>query len=125
MEINDKNINMLIVDGDFDMLRIESRKLNEGIIIPQYYAELWDVKTGDTLEINGDAVKIAGIVKQSLNFFVYASRYYAESIINELPEVYNVIFAKTHDLQETENGSSQRTNPLPRYKTVSTRTKKA
>ena len=101
VEINDKNINMLIVDGDFDMLRIESRKLNDGIIIPQYYAELWDVKTGDTLEINSDAVRIAGITKQSLNFFVYASRDYAESIINELPEVYNVVFAKTHDLQET------------------------
>ena len=101
VEINDKDVSMLVVEEDFDMLRIESQKLSDGIIIPQYYAGIWNVKVGDTLEVEGYSVKIADITVQTLNYFVYVSRDYAENILNELPDVYNVIFANADDVSET------------------------
>jgi putative ABC transport system permease protein len=98
-DINDEECLITLVENDFDMLKIPSDKLADGVIIPKYYADLWNVKTGGSLTIEGKSIKISSVVEQTVNLSVYGSIEYIASLGFELPSVYNTLFVRSGNIE--------------------------
>lgn len=107
VKIEDGEYRLIVVEDDFDMQNIETRSLKDGVIIPDYYAGLWNVRTGDELKINNIVVKVAGLSEQSFGPALYTGYDYAKKIFSDFPSVYNVIFAQEEDLKDLEDWSRQ------------------
>lgn len=107
IKINDGEYRLIIVEEDFDMQNIETESLKDGVIIPDYYANQWDVGIGDKLRINDTDVEITGLSEQSFGMSLYASYNYIKKMFPDLPPVYNVIFAQNRDMEELEDWSRQ------------------
>lgn len=107
IKINDGEYRLIIVEEDFDMQNIETKSLKDGVIIPDYYANQWDVGIGDKLRINDTDVEITGLSEQSFGMSLYASYNYIKNMFPDLPPVYNVIFAQNRDMEELEDWSRQ------------------
>lgn len=94
VSVKEKEYRIVIVNESFDMLNLDNKKLSEGIIIPQYYADNWDVKIGDKVLLNGIEAEISGTIKQSVGLTIYTSYQYASTVFSEMPRLYNIIFVK-------------------------------
>jgi putative ABC transport system permease protein len=94
VSVKEKEYRIVIVDDSFDMLNLDNKKLSEGIIIPQYYADSWGVKIGEKVLLNDIEAEISGIVKQSVGLTIYTSYQYASSVFSEMPHLYNIIFVQ-------------------------------
>ncbi|MCL2018912.1 MAG: ABC transporter permease [Oscillospiraceae bacterium] len=98
VKILDDNYILAITEEGFDMVNIPAAELQNGVIIPEYFAKLWKVKVGDKLDINGYTAVISAITPQHLGLTMYTSFDYAKTIIDELPPVYNTIYARSGDM---------------------------
>ncbi len=100
--VDDKEYRLYVVEDDFDMQAVDTKSLENGVVIPEYFSEEWNVREGDTLEIDGVDVKIAGLSAQSFGLSLYTSYAYAERVFSDFPPVYNVIFARDSDMGDLE-----------------------
>ncbi len=98
VKINGEACRLIVVENDFDMQRIETSVMKDGIILPEYYAGQWGARIGGTLRINDTDVKIAGLSEQSFGLALYTSYGYVKDVFPGFPSVYNVMYAKTGDL---------------------------
>lgn len=96
--INGENYTLAVVEQGFDMVNIPFQELQNGIILPDYFARQWNVKTGDTFEMNGYTAAISAITPQYLGLTLYTSFNYINTITDELPPVYNAVYARSGDI---------------------------
>jgi putative ABC transport system permease protein len=105
--IDDEEYRLVIVESDFDMQKIETKKLENGVILPEYYAEKWHVSVGDMLKISDVDTKVVGVSAQNFGLSLYTSYHYADEVFPDFPPVYNVLFAENEDLQKLEAWSKE------------------
>jgi hypothetical protein len=98
VEINDDTYTLAITQRDFDMVNIPAFELQNGVIIPEFFADTWGVAVGDTLNINGFNTSISAIVPQSIGLMLYTGFDYINQITDEIPAVYNTIFGRSADI---------------------------
>jgi putative ABC transport system permease protein len=102
VEISGADYMLVIAEKDFDMVKIPSEKLQNGVIIPEYFSELWNVKIGGELTINGYNAVVSAIVPQSLGLALYTGFDYINEIANaagnKIPPVYNAIYGRSSDI---------------------------
>jgi putative ABC transport system permease protein len=98
VEIKDEKYPLAIVENNFDFVKIPLEKLKTGVIIPEYFAEIWGVCEGDSLEINGYEAAVSAVITQHLGLTLYTSFDYINSITSEIPPVYNAIYARSADV---------------------------
>ncbi|MCL2443597.1 MAG: FtsX-like permease family protein [Treponema sp.] len=87
-----------ITEKDFDMVNIPGEALYNGIIVPEYFANEWRIKSGDKLSIEGHIFIVSAIIPQYLGLTLYTSFDYINSITDELPPLYNTIFGRSNNL---------------------------
>jgi len=97
VNIRGDDYRLFVVEDGFDMQRIDTRLIEDGVVIPEYFAQKWDVEAGDTLMIDDTAVKVAGVFEQGFGLSLYTGYEYAKEVIPDFPPVYNVIFARGAD----------------------------
>jgi putative ABC transport system permease protein len=68
------------------------------VILPEYYAQLWGVGVGDIIEIGGFDAKISAVTPQYLGLTIYTSYEYINSVTDELPPIYNAVYARSGDI---------------------------
>ncbi|MCL2254375.1 MAG: ABC transporter permease, partial [Lachnospiraceae bacterium] len=85
VDIMDEQYLLAVLENDFDMLNIPSSALQNGVVIPEYFAQIWNVKVGDTLRINGYDVLISAIVTQYLGLTIFTGYDYIDRITTEIP----------------------------------------
>lgn len=100
VDIMDEHYTLAILEKDFNMLNIPSSALQNGVIIPEYFAGIWKVKVGDTLRISGYDAIISAIVPQYLGLTLFTGLDYINRITSEIPAVYNTIYGKSGDMSE-------------------------
>ena len=86
---------LVIAESGFDMVNIPTAELQDGVIIPEYFAGQWHVKVGDTLNIEGYDTVVSAIVPQHLGLSLYTSFDYLETLTNEFPPIYNTLYVRT------------------------------
>ncbi|MCL2759772.1 MAG: ABC transporter permease [Treponema sp.] len=89
-----------ITEPNFDKVNLPIEALQNGIIVPEYFANEWRVKTGDKLNIEGFTAVVSAVVPQYLGLMLYTSFDYINSVTNELPPIYNTIFGRSDNLTE-------------------------
>jgi putative ABC transport system permease protein len=98
IEIDNENYILAIVEESFDMVHIPTAELQNGVIIPQYFAEQWNVGVGDVLNIDGYNAAISAITPQHLGLTVYTSFDYINTLTDEIPPVYNTIYGRSGNM---------------------------
>ena len=98
VDIGDEHYNLAVVEKGFDMVNIPVDELQNGVIIPEYFAGQWKVNVGDTLKISGYNAVISAIVPQYLGLTLYTSFDYLITITDELPLAYNTIYVRTENI---------------------------
>ncbi|MDR0896376.1 MAG: ABC transporter permease [Oscillospiraceae bacterium] len=86
------------VEEGFDMINIPLEAAQNGIILPAFYAQEWGVGAGDTMEIDGHIAEIAAVTPQYLGLTLYTSFDYLSTLMEELPPVYNALYARSGDM---------------------------
>ncbi len=107
VEVGDAQYRLIVVEDDFDMQRIDTGVLKDGVIIPEYFAQRWKVGIGDELKVNDTYVKVAGLSEQGFGLAIYASYDYAQRTFTDLPKVYNAIYATDKDRSNLEELSKK------------------
>lgn len=107
VEIKGKEYRLFIVQNNFDMLQLDTQRIEEGIMIPEYFAQQWNVTEGDTLMIDDTEVRISGVFEQSFGLSLYTSYDYANDILEDFQPVYNVIFARDANVDELKDLSRE------------------
>lgn len=97
--IRGENYTLAIVEQGFDMVNAPKEKLQTGVIIPDYYARQWDAGVGDTLEIDGYYATVSAIIPQYLGLTLYTGFDYINSVAEDLPPVYNAVYARSGDIE--------------------------
>jgi len=92
------NYIIAITEPDFDKVNLPIEALQNGIIVPEYFANEWRIKTGDKLNIEGFTAVVSAVIQQYLGLMLYTSFDYINSITDELPPIYNTIFGRSDDL---------------------------
>lgn len=105
--INGGEYRLYVVESGFDMHRIETSRIRDGVILPEYYAREWQVDAGDTLKIDGTEVEVAGVSEQSFGLSLYTSYDYAAEVMPGFMPAYNVIFARDADVGELKELSRE------------------
>jgi len=100
VEIADENHVLAITENDFDMVNIPVNYLQNGIIIPKFFADLWEVGVGDTLYVNDYPTIVSAVVPQFLEMVLFTSFDYFNQIAENVPPIYNTIFGRTADFSE-------------------------
>jgi putative ABC transport system permease protein len=95
--INGGEYRLYVVEDDFDMQRIDTDHIEDGVLLPEYYARQWDVGAGDPLKIDDTAVTVGAVSAQSFSLSLYTSYEYAAKMIPGFMPAYNVIFARDAD----------------------------
>ena len=98
VEIFGSNYVLAAVDGEFDMLNIPNDALQNGVIIPEFFADEWGVGVADTIHISGYDVVVSAVVPQFLALTIFTSFDYINSISTEIPPVYNTIYGRSGDM---------------------------
>jgi putative ABC transport system permease protein len=98
VEIRDENYMLAIVAHDFDFVKIPAGKLKNGVIIPEYFAEIWGVNVGDSIEISGYSTVISAVTPQHLGLTVYTSFDYISTVTDEIPPVYNTLYMRSENV---------------------------
>lgn len=96
--IGGSNYTLVIVENDFDMLNIPAGALQDGVIVPEFYADDWGLLVGDTVQINGYDAKISAVVPQFLGLMLLTSFDYVNAISDGIPPVYNTIYGRAADM---------------------------
>jgi len=102
VKISGEEYTLFVVEESFDMHRIATQYTRNGIIIPEYFAQQWDVEVGDSLKVNDVMVKVTGIFEQSFGLSLYTGYDYANQMLLNFKPVYNVIFARGVDIDELQ-----------------------
>jgi len=92
------NYMIALTEPGFDKVNLPAEALQNGIVVPEYFAKEWGVKTGDKLNIEGFASEISAVVPQYLGLMLYTSFDYINSITDMVPPVYNTIFGRSDDM---------------------------
>ena len=95
--IRGENYTVAIVEQGFDMVDIPVARLQDGVILPEYFSQQWDVSVGDTLEIDGYPTTVSAITPQYLGLTLYTSYDYLNEVMGELPPAYNAVYARSDD----------------------------
>jgi putative ABC transport system permease protein len=98
VDIFDKAYILIVAEIDFDMVSIPGEALRSGIIIPEYFADEWDVGVGDTLRINDYATVVSAVVPQHLGLALYTGFDYIGTVTDEMPAVYNTVYGRSGDM---------------------------
>ena len=93
---------LVILENGFDMLDIPAAALSDGVIIPEYFSEMWNAGVGDALIINEYEAVISAVAPQYLGLTLFTGYDYINQITNEIPAVYNTIYGKSGDMAELE-----------------------
>jgi len=99
VEILENTYIIAIVQDDFDMLNVPNDALKNGVVIPDFFAERWGVGAHDVLQINGYEVVISAIHTQHLGLILFTSFDYINSVVSDLPPVYNTIYGRSADME--------------------------
>lgn len=99
VEINDENHVLTVTENDFYMVNIPTDELQNGVIIPEHFAEVWEVNVGDTLYISDISTTVSAITPQFLGLTLYTSFDYFTQVAEDSPMVYNTIFGRVTDLE--------------------------
>lgn len=91
-KIKKEDYPLIITQSTVSTLNLPTKKLDQGLVIPEYYAKKWYVKVGDQLTVNDRKATISAIIPLSMGLAVYTSYDYASSLFSDLPEVYNTIY---------------------------------
>lgn len=94
--IKQEDYPLIITKSKLATLALPEKKLEEGLVIPEYYAKKWQVEVGDQITIDQQKAKIAAIIPLSMGLAVYTSYDYASSLMEDLPSVYNTIYLTSH-----------------------------
>lgn len=102
----EREVSVTVIETGFDMLRLPMESARTGIVLPQYYADIWGLRKGDSLDIviseEGEkvySVVISDLVEQNMGLSLYTSWEYLRTVAEDLPEVYNVLFLRTDNLE--------------------------
>jgi putative ABC transport system permease protein len=98
VDIQWESYTLAIVDNDFDMVNIPTNELKTGVIIPEYFAEQWNVEIGSNININGYNAVISAIIPQHLGLMIYTSHDYINQLTDEIPDVYNTVYGRSRDM---------------------------
>jgi len=98
VEIQDENYMLAITESNFDMVKIPQKELKNGVIIPEYFAEIWNVSVGDSLEINGYSAVISAVTPQHLGLTLYTSFDYINTLTDAIPPAYNTLYCRSENL---------------------------
>lgn len=91
-EIKKEDYPLVITKSTVSTLDLPTEKLDQGLVIPEYYAKKWHVKVGDQLIVNDRKATISAIIPLSMGLAVYTSYNYASSLFSDLPKVYNTVY---------------------------------
>ncbi len=121
--INDESYTLYVVDTPFNFLELPDNALDRGVVVPEYLADLWNVKVGDTLEIGDWEGVVSATVPQYLGLALYTGYGYVESEGIPLPQAYNAIFAQSSQIDtlqdDLDSAGIQYTTQLEDRKTFS------
>jgi len=95
VEIFGSNYILAVVGSEFDMLNIPNYALQNGVIIPEFFADEWGIGVSDTIQISGYDVVVSAVVPQFLALMLFTSFDYINSVSNEIPPVYNAIYGRS------------------------------
>ncbi len=98
VEIDGETYPLAVVEKGFDMVKLPAGELQNGVILPAYFAGEWNIGVGDTLRINAYTAKVSAVVPQYLGLTLYTSYDYLNSAGNDLPPVYNSVYARSSDM---------------------------
>jgi len=98
VEIFGSDFILAIVENDFDMLNIPAWALQDGVIIPEFFAEEWGVGIGDILQINGNDVVVSAIVPQFLGLMLFAGFDHMGEVLYDIPPIYNTIYGRSANM---------------------------
>ncbi len=101
--IHDEPYMLYVVDTPFSFLHLPEDALSRGVVIPEYFASLWGVDVGDTLQIDSWEGVVSATVPQYLGLALYTGYEYIVSAEVPLPQVYNTIFANSTNLEALQN----------------------
>ncbi|GCF95542.1 ABC transporter permease [Enterococcus florum] len=93
---------LTVLESDTTMLNLNQQELKEGIVIPEYYAEKWGVRVGDTVKIDDHRVSISGIIRLGMGLSMFTSYHYAKDVLPDVPQVYNTTYMKSERLDSLE-----------------------
>ena len=96
--IQGETYTLVIAENDFDMLHVESAALQNGILIPAFFADRWGVQVGDLLGMDDDYTTVSAIIPQYLGLMLFTSFDYVGRVMDDMPEVYNAIFGRHRDM---------------------------
>jgi len=97
-EIRDEQYTLSIVEQPFDMVNIPNEALEQGVIIPEYFAEQWNVLVGETIEINEYTAVVSAVVPQHLGLTLYTGYDYLSALDHDMPQIYNTIYARSNNM---------------------------
>ena len=89
---HDEDYPLIITSSDITILNLPTEKLDQGLVIPEYYAKKWHVSVGDQITINEKKATISAVLPLSMGLAVYTSYDYARTRFKELPAVYNTLY---------------------------------
>ena len=92
--INGNICTVTVIEEDFDKMSIDTKTLKDGIIVPQYYADLWGIKIGETLAIDGLEYVVNDVTEQLLALSVYIGFDYFSQVNPAFAKVYNMVYLK-------------------------------
>lgn len=98
VEVEDEDYMLVIVDKNVHTLNLSNNKLKEGIVIPEYYAEKWEVSVGDLVEVNKKMMRVSQIIPLGMGLSIFTSFDYASEVFETFPQVYNSIYVQTNEL---------------------------
>jgi putative ABC transport system permease protein len=98
VKIRDEYYLLVIVESNFDMVNIPQEELKNGLIVPEYFAEQWDVRPGDILETNGMGAVVSAVVPQHLGLTLFTGYDYVSRITDEIPAAYNALYGRSGDI---------------------------
>ncbi len=102
VDVRGENLVLNVVEPGFDMVVLPPAVLETGVVIPDYFAQQWQVAAGDPLEIDGRTVVVSAVVPQYLGLALYASHDYMSTVTPDLPLAYNAVFGRGADLDGLE-----------------------
>ena len=97
--ISGSNYILSIVENDFDMLNIPIAALQDGVILPEFFADEWGVDVGDTVKISGYKAKVSAVIPQFLGLTIFAGFDYTSGLSDDIPPVYNTIYGRSSDME--------------------------
>lgn len=107
VKIDGEIYKLYVVDKNFDMQRIDTRGIEDGIVIPEHFAHKWDTEVGGSLRIGDTQVKVTGIFGQNFGLSLYTSYDYVKEVMPGFIPAYNIIFARGADLDKLKDLSRE------------------